>query len=153
MYVSSKFQGYWKQGRHLNGTSKVTNFPPDFLFTSGHLHYSLALFSNFICTFWLSAGYHVTEKQLPSIQCTVVQEKNKVTKSLNLLKILTEHPMVIKNAQKSHALKKRSYEFMYFVFKYFSKTCFIMPAISAFSIACKGVIANLEHSCISISSQ
>ena len=40
----------WKQGRLLNRASKITNFPPDFLFTSERPHYSLALISSFICT-------------------------------------------------------------------------------------------------------
>ena len=57
-----------------------------------------------------------------------------MTQSFNLLKILTEHPMLIKNAQ------------------ILLQTCFIMPAISSFNIACNRVSGNLEHSCISIQS-
>ena len=45
-----KFQEHWKQGRLLNRASKRSNFSPRFEFTSERPHYSLALFSSFICT-------------------------------------------------------------------------------------------------------
>ena len=50
-----------------------------------------------------------------------------MTQSFNLLKILTEPKILL-------------------------QTCFIMPAISSFNIACNRVSGNLEHSCISIQS-
>ena len=48
--IPCKFQEHWKQGRLLNRVSKRSNFSPRFEFTSDRLHYSLALFSSFICT-------------------------------------------------------------------------------------------------------
>ena len=50
MNTPCKFQGHWKQGRLLNRASKRSNFSPRFEFTSERPHYSLALFSSFICT-------------------------------------------------------------------------------------------------------
>ena len=47
------FKDIENKERQLNWTSNVTNFPPpDFVFTSEHPHYSLALFASFIyqCT-------------------------------------------------------------------------------------------------------
>ena len=67
--IPCKFQEHCKQGRLLNRTSNMTNFPPppppppDFVFTSERPHYLLALFSSFICTCTFSTKKEICIKK------------------------------------------------------------------------------------------
>ena len=65
--IPCKFQEHWKQRRFLNRASNITNFSPDFVFTSERPRYSLALFSSFICTCTLARRYNLRQKG-PSVK-------------------------------------------------------------------------------------
>ena len=61
--ILCKCQERWKRGRPLNRASNITNFSPDFVFTSERPLHSLALFSSFICTCTTSKRYKFASKR------------------------------------------------------------------------------------------
>ena len=63
--IPCKFQEHWKQGRLLSRASYITNFSLGFwVYKCEHLHYSLTLFSSFICIAQLEKEIKLHLKEL-----------------------------------------------------------------------------------------